>query len=280
MNIATLLFLIMTTAVSAFAANSNLPAINGQRIDDLRSSYATLTVRYEGILSNIGRLTGRFDEFEHTANKLSSNINGNGLKINNLSKKITSVGNKLDKLELKIVSLSKSIDKLQQLLASSANGTKNVISSNRSNGKGLSAPPIVAKRSQTPETKIKLLPITGDYGKAMEFLKQKKFKNALNLLSKFIKDNPQDKRIAMAYFQKGEIYFALEQYDSAIIDYDQVVTRFPRFEKIATAMLKEGICFSKLNDSIDAKYLLNKVIQGFPGSDQAKRALLYLKKIK
>jgi len=65
-------------------------------------------------------------------------------------------------LELKIVSLSKSIDKLQQLLASSANGTKNVKSSSQPNGKGLSAPPIVAKRSQTPETKIKLLPITGD----------------------------------------------------------------------------------------------------------------------
>ncbi len=276
MNVITLFFLIIATAATSFAGNSTLPIINGQRIDDLRSSYATLAVRYEGVLSNIGQLTGRFDEFKYNADKLDQNVNKNRLKIDNLSKKVSSIGNKLNKLENKINLLSKGIDKLQIMLKTSASNSGAL----KKPPTGSHAPPVVAGLSKIPKTKTKPLTVSDDYDKAMNSLKQKNYKESLKLFSKFIKDNPEDKRIASAYFQKGEIYFALKQYDSAIIDYDQIVTRFPRSENIASAMLKEGICFLKLGDSIDARYLLKKVIQGFPGSNQSKRALSYLQKIK
>lgn len=277
MNVITLFFLIIVTAATSFAGNSTLPIINGQRIDDLRSSYATLTVRYEGVLSNIGQLTGRFDEFKYNADKLDKNVNKNRLKIDNLSKKVSSIGNKLNKLENKIDLLSKDIDKLQLMLKTTASNNRRVL---KKPPTGSNAPPIAAGLSKIPKTKTKPLTVSDNYDKAMNSLKQKNYKESLKLFSKFIKNNPEDKRIASAYFQKGEIYFALKQYDSAIIDYDQVVTRFPRFENIASAMLKEGICFLKLGDSIDARYLLKKVIQGFPGSTQSKQALSYLQKIK
>lgn len=81
---------------------------------------------------------------------------------------------------------------------------------------------------------------------------------------------------ATKYFKEGEKYFAAKQYDKAIIAYDSIVTRFPGSKYLANAMLKEGISFLKLNDSIDAKYLFSKAVQEFPKSKQAKTANKYL----
>ncbi|NOZ84124.1 MAG: tol-pal system protein YbgF [Epsilonproteobacteria bacterium] len=284
MNIVTLILFLIMSSTTVFAADGNLQIVkNQQRIEDLRASQASLTARYEGMLSKIAQLTGRFDEFKHFNDKITSSVDENRNGINRLSANLATLTNTVKQLANKIKALESGINKIQLLLQSSQIKPTSSPTKNLSGGpvkipsKSLEASNIAKARV----SKNKPAPVViDDYSRAVDFLKKREYKKSLNLFGKFIKENPDDKRIDLAYFNKGEIYFSLKQYDSAIIAYDQIVTRFPRSEKIADAMLKEGICFLKLGDSIDAKYLLEKVVKGFPGSEQAKSAKNYLSKIK
>lgn len=284
MNIVTLILFLIMSSTTVFAANGNLQTVrNQQRIEDLRASQASLTARYEGMLSKIAQLKGRFDEFKHFNDKITSSVDENRNGINRLSANLATLTNTVKQLGDKVKALESGINKIQLFFQSSQ------IKPTSSPEKNLSGGPVkipsklleASNIAKAGAAKNKPAPVVvDDYSRAVGFLKKREYKKSLNLFDKFIKENPDDKRIDLAYFNKGEIYFSLKQYDSAIIAYDQIVTRFPRSEKIADAMLKEGICFLKLGDSIDAKYLLEKVVKGFPESEQAKSAKNYLSKIK
>jgi TolA-binding protein len=45
-------------------------------------------------------------------------------------------------------------------------------------------------------------------------------------------------------------------------------------------MLKQAMAFKAINDNKSAKYVLGKLVDGFPKSDEAKRAKELLKEIK
>ena len=53
-----------------------------------------------------------------------------------------------------------------------------------------------------------------------------------------------------------------------------------RKEKVVAAMLKQAMAFNEIKDPKSAKFVLKKLIEGFPKSDEAKKAKVMLKEIK
>ncbi len=73
---------------------------------------------------------------------------------------------------------------------------------------------------------------------------------------------------------------ALKQYEQAILAYQEVITKYPKGNKVPNAMLRQAIAFLEINDKTSSKLLLQKVIKQFPGSSEAKIAQKKLKTIK
>ena len=126
------------------------------------------------------------------------------------------------------------------------------------------------------------VPATADalYLKGLETFKAGDMPIAREQFAKFLEQNPQHDLAANAHFWIGETHFSEKSYEPAILAYQEVIKNYPGKEKVTAAMLKQAMAFSAINDGKSAKYVLKKLIEGFPKSEEAKRAKAMLKDIK
>lgn len=75
-----------------------------------------------------------------------------------------------------------------------------------------------------------------------------------------------------AKYMMGECLFALQEYDQAILDYQNIITNHPSSAKAPAAMLKQAMAFEKLNDKDTARILYKKLIATYKDSPEAQQA--------
>ena len=80
-----------------------------------------------------------------------------------------------------------------------------------------------------------------------------------------------------AQYYLAECYFQRNQFADAALAYDTVITKYSKSSKAPAAYLKQGICFSKINQGAAAKSRLNELIRKYPNSAEAARAKTFLK---
>ena len=83
-----------------------------------------------------------------------------------------------------------------------------------------------------------------------------------------------------AHYWIGETYYSEKNYEPAILSFQEVIKNYPTKEKVPAAMLKQSLAFKAINDIKSAKYVLKKLMDGYPKSDEAKKAKELLKEIK
>lgn len=135
---------------------------------------------------------------------------------------------------------------------------------------------------QTKKADSASVPLSADalYMKGLETYKAGDMPAAREQFAKFLEQNPRHDLAANAHFWIGETHFSEKSYEPAILAYQEVIKNYPGKEKVAAAMLKQAMAFSAINDSKSAKYVLKKLIEGFPKSEEAKRGKVLLKEIK
>lgn len=105
-------------------------------------------------------------------------------------------------------------------------------------------------------------------------------RKARELLSKFIELYPAHDMAANAHYWLGETYYNEKSFDQAILEFQEVIKKFPGKEKVPAAVLKQGMAFKELGDVKSAKYLYKKVVEEYPASSEAKIAREKLKSLK
>jgi len=132
----------------------------------------------------------------------------------------------------------------------------------------------VSKTEPTPSKTAQLLYDTG-----IKQFYARKYQESKNAFDDFIKTYSSSTLIGNAYFWRAENYFSLGQYSAAVLDYEKVISKYTGNPKSASAYLKQGICFVRLNNKQAAKVRLNGLIKKFPKSPEAKRAGNILKSL-
>ncbi len=118
------------------------------------------------------------------------------------------------------------------------------------------------------------------YTKAMDIFKAGDMPAAREQFTKFLEQNPQHDLAANAHYWIGETYSGEKNYEPAILSYQEVIKNYPAKDKVTAAMLKQAMAFNAINDAKSAKYVLKKLMEGFPKSEEAKKAKDLLKDIK
>lgn len=118
------------------------------------------------------------------------------------------------------------------------------------------------------------------YNGAYSKLTKGDYKAAREEFKKFLELFPQTEYSDNAQFGIGEAYYKEKKYEEAILEYEEVVKKFPQGNKLPDAMLKQAFSFIALNDGNSAKLLLQKIIERFPASEQAEIARAKLKSLK
>lgn len=118
------------------------------------------------------------------------------------------------------------------------------------------------------------------YLKGLDSFKAGDFVTAREQFTKFFDQNPKHDLAANAHYWIGETHYSEKNYESAILSYQEVIKNYPGKEKVVAAMLKQGMSFNMLKDPKSAKFVLKKLVEGFPKSEEAKRARGMLNEIK
>jgi tol-pal system protein YbgF len=118
------------------------------------------------------------------------------------------------------------------------------------------------------------------YLKGLDSLKAGDVVAAREQFTKFLEQNPKHDLAANANYWIGETHYSEKNYESAILSYQEVIKNYPGKEKVVAAMLKQAMAFNAIKDSKSAKFVLKKLIEGFPKSEEAKKAKIMLKEIR
>ena len=87
-----------------------------------------------------------------------------------------------------------------------------------------------------------------------------------------IKTFPQSGNADNAQFWIGESYFREKWYEKAILEYQTVLEKYPKGNKVPAAMLKQGLAFLKLGDKSNARLILKELQKKHPNSNEARIA--------
>lgn len=111
------------------------------------------------------------------------------------------------------------------------------------------------------------------YDRALKTLRtEQHFAEGRGLMETFLKRYPKDPLAVNAAYWVGEAYYAEKSYDKAILQFEDIIQTYGEHPKVASAMLKQAFAFEAIGDKTSSRLLLQRVIERFPLSEEAKRA--------
>jgi tol-pal system protein YbgF len=222
-----------------------------RRNQALRKQSAGLRAVLEEMNEELRILSGRLEEMEHSLKQQQR-------KAEELEKKREE---KLDRLAELSDQHSERIIRMEQYL--------NLESSKK---------PVAVVPSGTPATK----PLSEDeiYRSAKQAFDQGDSEAAKKGFQEFIRRYPKSKNADNAQFWIGEIYYREKWYEKAILEYQNVIEKYPKGNKVPAALLKQGLAFSNIGDKPNAKLILEELNRKYPKSNEAKISTEKLKTLK
>jgi tol-pal system protein YbgF len=118
------------------------------------------------------------------------------------------------------------------------------------------------------------------YRSAKQAFDQGDFEAARMGFQEFIKRYPNSKNADNAQFWIGEIYYSEKWYEKAILEYQNVIEKYPTGNKVPAALLKQGLAFANIGDKPNAKLILEELRRKYPDSNEANVAAEQLKALK
>ena len=214
----------------------------------LRKQSAGLRAVLEEMNEDIRVLSGRLEEMEYS-------IQQQQRKAEELEQKRQE---KLDRLEQRMNQNSEQIQGMEQYL--NLESTKKPVA--------VVTPGISAKKPPS-EDEI--------YRSAKQAFDQGDSEAARKGFQEFIKRYPKSKNADNAQFWIGEIYYREKWYEKAILEYQNVIEKYPQGNKVPAALLKQGLAFSSIGDKANAKLILEELNRKYPKSNEAAIAKTKLK---
>lgn len=102
---------------------------------------------------------------------------------------------------------------------------------------------------------------------------------AIQGLQAFLQLFPDNELADYCQYYLAEIAYQKADYIQAASEYNRLITRYPRSQKITNAQYKLGLCYQQLNDPGRARTYFNQVIQQYPNTEEALLARTKLQKL-
>lgn len=229
-------------------------------VEVISKKQAHMGIQLEDIKMELMRLQDRIERQENRWQELTGRSEAEDKvlaeKMQKLSDQITSLQARINDLEKNVSHEDKSADK-----------------------EAKSDTPAVTKQAITVEkTKIKVQKSAKeDYDEAYKLYKENAYRQAIEKFKTFLKEYPDSELAGNARYWLGECYYQQERYEEAILEYEKVV-REHKGPKVSAALLKQGLAFHHLGDAKTAKFLMEKLLEEYPKTEQAEVARANLKK--
>jgi TolA-binding protein len=142
---------------------------------------------------------------------------------------------------------------------------------------------IKLQKAQTPATKKRVrrtkTKTPPDYDKALNAYRSRDYDESILLFQNLSLSNPPNKLKDNIAFWIGTNYVALEMYDDAILQFETVLNKFPRGNKVHDSRYMLGLTYSKKGESSRAVEVLEGALNKNPPSEVRGKILAQLNQI-
>ncbi|HEX2243513.1 MAG TPA: tol-pal system protein YbgF, partial [Gammaproteobacteria bacterium] len=121
--------------------------------------------------------------------------------------------------------------------------------------------------------------VRSDYEIAWRALEKKDYRLAISRFKEFLQKHPRSKLANNAQYWIGESHYALREFDQAILEFDAVRSRYPQADKVPAALLKQGFAFAELGEKVNARLILQEVVEKYAQSPEAAQAKQKIKSL-
>lgn len=262
---------------------------------ELRKGQADLGVSLEEIKSEVKVLTGRFEEAKFESKKGAEGVVALKEEVSPrvyfLENQVKTQGDALRAIERATSQVQFQLSELDKSITAFKEESQKKLRALEQGLAKLEPQATSAAPSQPPASVVALpppgkpalkppTPMEGAYQEAFDLFTAGQYKAAREKFKEFLKSYPESPLVYNARFWAAESSYNLKNYEEAILEYDDLLTKYPEGENAPTAMLKQGLAFLELGDKIDARLVLSRVRAKFPDTEQARAAEAKLKEFK
>jgi tol-pal system protein YbgF len=119
----------------------------------------------------------------------------------------------------------------------------------------------------------------GTYDQAKALFDQKDYPQAMALFKDYLAAEPGGSQAPAAQYYIGECLYFQNQFEDAILEYQVLVSGYPKNNLVSAALLKQGLAFQATGDVNSARILYQKVVREYSKSYSAGVARERLKTI-
>ncbi|MDT8442169.1 MAG: tol-pal system protein YbgF [Desulfuromonadales bacterium] len=216
------------------------------RVDLLATNQAELRAGLDGLRVDMQSIQGRFDDQQRTSDDLRQELQM-----------------VRDELNLRLADLEQRLPE-SPLLQPAAPATS----------MPPTASPATAVAAATPAAATAPNESAAEmYNRGLRMIRElKDFTGGREVMEDFLKNYPTDPLRVNAGYWVGETFYAEQSYDRAVLAFETIIQGNPDHPKVGAALLKQGLAFDALGDRSSARLQLQRVIDKFPGSEEAKIA--------
>jgi len=221
----------------------------------LRHQAASLRAKMDALNEEMRTLTGRIEEIQYLLNR-QTQVDAESVNVKE---------EKIDRLAKTAKSNDDRIYRIEQYL--NFEPSKQIPSTEKPAEKSTTkiAPALAGQSKQElPEDEI--------YRLAKQAFDQGDSDAARKKFQELIQRFPNSERTDNAQFWIGEIYYREKWYEKAILEYQKVIEKYPKGNKVPASLLKQGFAFSNLGDKSNSRLILEELIKKYPNSNEAKIA--------
>ncbi|MDR2387293.1 MAG: tol-pal system protein YbgF [Deltaproteobacteria bacterium] len=117
------------------------------------------------------------------------------------------------------------------------------------------------------------------YDEGKELFDQKNYPAAIAKFQSYMSVESGGTNVPAAQFYIGESHYFQNQFDEAILAYQDLISGYPKNNFVSTALLKQGLSFQAIGDKSSARLIYQKVVREYPKSYAAGIARERLKTI-
>ena len=189
-------------------------------------------------------------------------------QVQGLSDNLEEIKSRIGKLNQQLVDLQNSVQAIDARLAG---GTPSGAGAPAPNGAASSPNANAAAPSGPPPSADTL------YSNGLRDITSGKYDLARSEFQDYLRYYADTDLASNAQFYLGEIAYQQKQFDTAVQEYDKVLSNYPKSFKLAPARLKKGMALIELGQKNPGVKELREVVKRYPGTEEERRARAKLK---
>lgn len=103
---------------------------------------------------------------------------------------------------------------------------------------------------------------------------------ARKIFEELLQQYPASPNADNAQFWIGETFYREKAYEKSILEYQKVIEKYPKGNKVPGALLKQGMAFLGLGDKVNSRLIFEELIRKHPNTAESKAAAEKLKELR